>query len=108
MNRRLWVIDTLSSILFWGILWFIIYSLVGLPFNDIVNLTFIGMVFNALLGGVFGRYLNFMRKNLDNNFQYRLNHYLQSRLLNGYTTRLNEHGDYYWIEEEQHLKRFNN
>jgi len=58
-----YIVDTLAYISFWSFLtYFINVILVGIPIGQFIASSILGLIVTSALAGVFGRYLDYVRK----------------------------------------------
>jgi len=61
MNKKEYILDTIVGIIFWSIVSFIIYMFNGLGVSQALILLISVAISNLLLGGFYGKTLNFFR-----------------------------------------------
>ena len=62
LKFRGFLIDTAANIAFYTPIWLGIYALLGLSLEQIISLGATGVAINLSLGGVYGRWLDWVRK----------------------------------------------
>jgi len=59
-----YILDTIVTIVFWTTIWFIIFLFNGMGLIQSLKLCLTGFISNLLLGGAFGKVLNYFRKKI--------------------------------------------
>jgi len=62
MNKKEYLLDTVVGVIFWSIVSFIIYMFNGLSVPKALILLISVVISNLLLGGFYGKTLNFFRR----------------------------------------------